>query len=131
MVILLVAIVSAVAITQFVDFRKDAKTAVTNERINTIRLAIIGDPRTNRSGYISHFGVVPANLTALAVQGAQANFDPIAKRGWAGPYIDSSLSYWSQDAWGTNLVYSSSLRTITSCGPNLTCGNADDIVVTF
>ncbi len=131
MVVLLVSIVSAVAIPQFIDFRKDAKIAVSQEKLNSIRLSITGDARTQRTGYISHMGALPANLTDLTTKGTKIDFDPISKTGWNGPYIDSSVTDWNLDAWGTALQYSSTNRNIKSCGPNKTCGDSDDLTVTF
>lgn len=131
MVVLLVSIVSAFAIPQFIDFRKDAKIAVTQDRLNSFRLAITGDARTQRTGYISHMGAIPSNLTDLTTKGTKVDYDPISKTGWNGPYVDSTVTDWNLDAWGTALVYSSSGRSIKSCGPNKTCGDSDDLTVTF
>lgn len=131
MVIVLASIIAVVSIPQFIDFQKDAKIAVTKDKLLTIRQAILGNAKTYQTGYISHLGAVPANLTDLTTKGSKANYDPISKLGWNGPYIDSSASDWNKDAWGTNLVYNANARTITSCGPNLSCGDSDDISVSF
>lgn len=130
MVILLVGIVSAVAIPQFIDFRDDARAATTQERLAQIRSAILGDGRTGNSGYIANMGRVPANLTELSTQGAQAAYDPVNKRGWNGPYVDA-VSGWTNDSWGTALVYNSGTRSLRSCGKNKVCNDADDITISF
>jgi type II secretory pathway pseudopilin PulG len=137
MVILLVGILSAVAVTQYVDFRKDAKTNVTLARMNELRMAIVGDPRQVAagqyvsSGFISQVGSVPTALADLTAQGAYPTYDPYSKTGWRGPYISTLQADWQKDAWGTAFQYDAGARTITSCGANLTCGDGDDIVVSF
>jgi prepilin-type N-terminal cleavage/methylation domain-containing protein len=131
MVILLLGIVAAVAIPQFVDFRSDAEAAVTRERLQNIREAIAGNGSTGKRGYIDHMSVVPPNLTSLTTKGSQATYDPVNKIGWNGPYLDATVSGWDKDGWGKAYVYSVSSRKITSCGADGTCGNADDISVTF
>lgn len=131
MVVLLVSIVSAVSIVKMIDFRNDAKLAVTRERLNSFREAILGNASTNQRGFLNHVGSVPASLTALTTRGTLPAYDPINKTGWNGPYVDANVANWDRDAWGTAYQYNAATRTITSCGPNLSCGNADDISVTF
>ena len=137
MVILLVGIISGVAIPQFIDFRSDAKAAVTKNRMNELRMAIVGDPRQVangqyvNAGFLNHVGSVPTSLNDLTAQGTFQAYDPFAKRGWRGPYVSTAETNWNRDAWGTLFQYTAATRTIRSCGPNLTCGNADDITVTF
>ncbi|MGZ3711943.1 MAG: type II secretion system protein [Bdellovibrionota bacterium] len=131
MVVLLVSIVSTVAIVKMIDFRSDAKAAVTRERLSSFRDAIVGDASLNRNGYLSHMNAVPTSLNDLTTRGVQPVYDPINKIGWNGPYIDGNVIGWNLDGWGVAYVYSAAARTITSCGPDKTCGNADDISVTF
>lgn len=137
MVILIVGILSGVMLPQFIDFRSDAKISVTKEKLNAFKLALDGDSRqvvngqAVSPGFLKHLGAAPTSLNDLVAQGTQANYDPFSKKGWNGPYLDSSDSNWNKDAWGTALVYSAANKTITSCGPNKTCGNADDISITF
>ena len=131
MVVLLVSIISAVAIPQFINFKTDARVAVTQERLNTFRLLILGNSQTKTTGYLSHMGAVPANLTDLSTKGSNPNYDPISKTGWNGPYVDVSVADWNLDAWGTALQYSAASRYVRSCGPNKICGDSDDLNVTF
>jgi prepilin-type N-terminal cleavage/methylation domain-containing protein len=131
MVIALVGIVSAVSIPRMIDFRTDAKIAVTKDRLNSLRSAIVGDAASDRRGFLSHMNTVPTSLSDLTTRGAQAVYDPVNKIGWNGPYIDGTVTGWDLDGWSTAYVYSAAGRTITSCGPDKTCGNADDISVTF
>jgi hypothetical protein len=133
-----------VAISQFVNFGKDAKAAVTLERLNALKTAINGDPRMvsagqfANAGYEAHCQAPPTSLTDLVTQPAAgvcaATYNPFQKTGWRGPYVSSSDASWNKDAWGTAFEYfvaGPPARTIRSCGPDLTCGNTDDISVTF
>lgn len=123
MAVALVAIVSAVALPRFIDFRSDASAAVTTERMATLREAL--------RKFTSNMAAPPAALTSLVTQGTQPAYDPINKVGWSGPYVDGTVSGWNADGWGTAYQYTSATRTLRSCGPNKTCGDADDLVVTF
>lgn len=137
MVILLVAILTTVVLPQFVDFKNDAKSKVTQAKLAALKKAIVGDPGqvANGSfinaGFENHIGAPPADLSELATQGAYDNYDPFTHRGWRGPYIDTTVGDWDKDAWGTTLEYDDGGRVITSCGVDLTCGNSDDLFVTF
>jgi len=114
---------------------------VTNTKLNAIKVAIIGDARFvaggkySKQGYETHCLAVPTVITDLSTQPASGTcasvYDPFTKQGWRGPYVDSTNADWSKDAWGTALVYSSAGRTIKSCGPDSTCGNSDDITLSF
>jgi prepilin-type N-terminal cleavage/methylation domain-containing protein len=145
MVLLLVGILSAVAIPQFLNFGNDAKTAVTRDRMNSLKLAIVGDPRMNTAGRLTSIGYeatcvgLPSSLNDLITMPASGVcnvvYDPLTQRGWRGPYVSSADSSWNKDAWGTALQFfgtsGTPARTLRSCGPDLTCGSADDISVTF
>ena len=144
MVVMLIGILSAVGITQFVNFNRDAKAAVTVEKLNVLKTAIVGDPKfvsagqfTN-AGFESHCLAPPATLTDLTVMPGAGTcavaYDPFAKRGWRGPYISNTDPAWNKDAWGAAIEYfvlGPPVRTIRSCGPDLICGNTDDLSVTF
>lgn len=131
MAISLVAIVSAVALPRFINFGTDARTSVTNQRLSSLRAAITGDASRNQAGYISHMGALPATLADLTTKGTKPDYNPINKTGWNGPYIDGNVNGWNLDSWGTAYQYSTATRTIRSCGANATCGDGDDITVTF
>jgi prepilin-type N-terminal cleavage/methylation domain-containing protein len=137
MVIVITAIVSAVGVAQYIDFSKDAKAAVTKSRLNELRMAIVGDPQHVVAGqfvspgFIKQVGSVPTSLTDLVAQGGFPSYNPFTKSGWRGPYVSTLEANWDKDGWGTSIQYSAGGRTLTSCGPDLTCGNGDDIVVGF
>jgi prepilin-type N-terminal cleavage/methylation domain-containing protein len=123
MAVALVAIVSAVALPNFIDFRGDAKAAVTKDRMTSLRDGI--------TKFISNRAAAPSALTDLTAKGAQPNYDPITNVGWNGPYVDGTVPGWNLDGWDTAYQYTAATRTLRSCGPNKACGDADDLVVNF
>ena len=144
MTISIVAVLSTVAITQFADFGKDARAAVTKERLSALKIAIMGDSRLvsngqySNAGFVAHCLAPPATLDDLITRPASGVcsvvYDPFQKRGWRGPYVSSSEMSWNKDAWGTLFEYfvtGPPVRTIRSCGADLVCGNSDDLNVTF
>ena len=136
-VLLLIAIISAIAIPSFVNFSTSAKTTVTTEKLNEMKRAIVGDSRRVANGqylnpgFENNMGAVPTALTDLTTIGAQTVYNPFTKRGWRGPYLSNTDSNWNLDAWGTAIVYNSGARTLVSWGPNKAAGGGDDITVTF
>lgn len=123
MAVTLVAIVSAVALPRFIDFRGDASSAVTMDRMASLRDGL--------KKFQANMAAAPAALANLTTQGTQPNYDPINKVGWNGPYVDGTVTGWNLDGWGTAYQYNAGTRTLRSCGPNKTCGDADDLVVSF
>ncbi len=77
----------------------------------------------------------PASLDALVIQGSQPACAPDTNsssgtfrqlRGWCGPYLARDISdLFKMDGWGSAFVYNGT--SLTSCGPNRTCGDADDV----
>lgn len=137
MVILIVGIMSAVVVPNYIDFSGEAKSATTKQKLTDFKMAITGDPRAVANGtylqpgFENQVGSLPATINDLRVQGAYAAYDPFTKRGWRGPYISTSDANWDKDSWGTTITYTSATRTLRSCGPDKTCGNADDLTLPF
>ena len=144
MTVLIVAILAAVAIPNFIDLRTDAKTAVTRDEMAALKRAITGDSRVVSGGryafpgYEVDQGALPTTLSNLVTNPATnttvQDYNPLTRRGWRGPYIDpSSTSDFTKDAWGTAYVYSSTARRIRSWGPNMVdnTGGSDDIDLLF
>jgi type II secretory pathway pseudopilin PulG len=77
------------------------------------------DALVTTDGVACAMDLVPTDTTYLTLQG------------WCGPYVDQSilqsLSNFKTDGWGTLFNYASGTTVITSCGPNRTCGDSDDI----
>lgn len=141
MVIALLAIISIVAIPNFIDLRDDAKSAITKDEMAAIKRAIVGDGRAQSGGvytfpgYEADAGALPSSLTDLVVRPASVGtYDPVTRLGWRGPYVDSATtSNYQKDAWDTAYVFSTSPRRIRSWGPNKAdnTGGGDDIDLTY
>jgi len=144
MTILVLSILTTIGVTQFTDFGKDARIAVTTEKLMALKSAIIGDPSFHaageytKQGFQVHCGAPPTILDDLITMPAAGTcstvYDPFLKTGWRGPYVSTTDPSWNKDAWGTTFEYyvvGPPARTIRSCGPDKTCGNTDDISVTF
>ncbi len=140
MAIALVSILAAIAGVQYIDFRTEAKISMSEKKLYELRDALSGNPEfvANgnyvKPGLIVDVGAVPSSLSALISQGSYSSFNMYEKRGWRGPYINSSVSGWSLDAWGTAISYYASSRVIKSCGKDAICDGAnatDDISVSF
>jgi len=140
MTIMIMGILGAVAMVSFIDYGKEAKLSVTQKRLAEFKVAISGDPQLVvngeyiKQGFIADNGSLPTSLNDLVTQGSYPAYSYITKRGWRGPYVDSTVSGWNQDAWGTTFSYSATSRTVTSCGPDTICGGAnaaDDISISF
>ena len=54
---------------------------------------------------------------------------------WCGPYVDQMFDDapddYKTDSWGTEFDYDTGGLKLSSCGPNTTCGDADDIIFSF
>ncbi|MBU6152760.1 MAG: type II secretion system GspH family protein [Bdellovibrionales bacterium] len=142
MAILLVSVLATIAVAVFVDFGRDARIAITKDRMNLIKLAILGDSRLvaggkyTKPGFLSHCGVPPLTLseltTAMPGSGICASaYNPLTQQGWKAPYLSTSDSETFKDAWGESFDYNSVGRTITSHGPDQSPGTSDDIVISF
>ena len=144
MAILVLAVLTTIGVTQFIDFGKDARIAVTQEKLNALKAAIVGDPHFyaageyTKPGFQANCSGPPVSLNDLITKPAagvcSTVYDPYAKTGWRGPYVSDTDPTWNQDGWGTTLQYfvaGPPARTIRSCGSDKICGNTDDISVTF
>ena len=140
-VILVIATLSAIGISQYIHFDQDAKVAVTKDRLNRIRTAILGDSRVvsggvyAQPGYSGHCGGLPVDLKDLVEMPGDgicaSPYDPMTRQGWRGPYVSGTAAELAVDVWGTALDYQPGSKSLRSCGPNLICGDGDDIVVGF
>lgn len=136
-VMVVVGILTVVGMPAAINFIDDARDQTTVSRLQTLVEAITGDPdmvangRNTKPGFEADIGAVPTAIGDLAAQGAYTAYDPFTKLGWRGPYINSNNANWNRDGFGTLFVYSSGARTLTSCGRDGTCGNADDVQISF
>lgn len=141
MVVLLVAILASVGVSQYHDFSSSARRAVTLQKLSAIKAAIVGDGRftaagiPTKPGYEANCQSLPSNtLAELVTQPlagvCSAAYNPYTKIGWRGPYVSDTDPNWKKDGWGVDIRLVAP-RTLRSCGPDETCGTGDDIDVTF
>ncbi|MBU1862120.1 MAG: type II secretion system GspH family protein [Candidatus Omnitrophica bacterium] len=132
LVIVILALVSAVAIPKMGEITNNARRSATEKEMMELVRAIIGDASQGFRGYYDDMGRLPVDgapgLVELYTQDAQADYDPLTQTGWNGPYIDVrerdgniDILY---DAWGNAYVYAAGAATITSTG-----GGGGNIVV--
>lgn len=142
MAVTLIAIMATVAVTQFTDFSTDAKRAVTQERMNTIRVAIKGDARMVssgqfiRPGFEAHIGKLPGVVTGesgttaleelITNPGDYDDYSVTTKLGWRGPYLSDTDANWTKDGWGKDFDYDPVARTLKSAGPDGELVTTDD-----
>jgi type II secretory pathway pseudopilin PulG len=132
-IIVTLGILAAVAVPKFVDLTQSSKVNATKQELMTLKRAIIGNPDVVAGGeYVDRgfegdVGYPPSRLADLVRKpDSIAVYNPLARHGWNGPYVDSLGGHYAVDAWGNTYVYSSAARTILSTG-----GGADTIRVTF
>jgi type II secretory pathway pseudopilin PulG len=132
-IIVTLAILSAVAIPKFVDMASSSKVNATRQELQALKKAIVGDPSVTAGGaYIDRgfegdVGFVPSRLQDLARKpDSVSSYNALTRLGWNGPYIDSSGSAYLSDAWGAGYVYVPASRRILSVG-----ASHDTVKVTF
>lgn len=132
-VIVTLGIIAAVAIPRFADISDSAKETATQEELQTIKQAIVGNPAAVAAGvhvdrgFLGDVGFVPTRLEDLVAKPDSVSvYNPITRLGWNGPYMDSADGNYLTDAWGNGYVYTPGSRQILSTG-----GGSDTIRVTF
>jgi prepilin-type N-terminal cleavage/methylation domain-containing protein len=132
-IIVVLGILAAVAVPQFADMSDASKIAATQRELATLKQAIIGNPAVVSGGaYIDRgfegdVGFAPGRLEDLVGKpDSVANYNPISRLGWNGPYLDSTTGEYAVDAWGNSYVYQSGSRRIFSTG-----GGSDTISISF
>ena len=131
-IIVVLGIVSIVAVAKYSDFLNESKIQASKSELAELKRAIVGNPlaaaggRYTDVGFEGDVGHPPSSLVDLTRKPDSISaYNPIARLGWHGPYIDSSGAAYLKDAWGVNYVYNAAARTITSTG------SGTNIVVTF
>jgi len=119
-IIVLVGILAALALTSMTALLGDARVAETKREMEILANAIAGDPSImsvaggarSDFGYVGDVGALPPNLDALVE-------NPGAYATWNGPYLPPSFNRetndFKKDAWGVAYGYSGGV-TITSTG---------------
>lgn len=132
-IIVTLGILAAVAIPKFADMANSAKVNATKQEMMSLKKAIVGDPSAVAGGefidrgFEGDIGNLPSQLPDLAQKpDSLANYNPLTRLGWNGPYIDRANNDYLTDAWGNAYVYQPGSRRIISTG-----GGADTIAVNF
>jgi hypothetical protein len=131
-VIAVLSIIAAVGIPQIGGMLQVSKVNTTKSEMAELRRAIVGNPQAVAGGtYIDRGfegdnGFAPSRLEDLVARpDSIPAWDRLTRRGWNGPYIDSTEGRYLVDEWGSAYVYSSSTRTITSNG------SGENITISF
>lgn len=124
---------------------QSSKESATQQDVQAMFQAIVGDPSRASFGFLGDMGRLPATLAELVTQGAQIGYhfsDPPpsgatqhignAGIGWRGPYLTGPFATADllNDRWGQALTYTASGASagqILSGGPDGVAGNTDDI----
>ncbi|MBU8932380.1 MAG: type II secretion system GspH family protein [candidate division Zixibacteria bacterium] len=131
-IIVVLGILAVVAVPKFGDISESSKVVATRNEMQTLQLAIVGNPAAVAGGaYIDRgfegdIGYAPSLLADLVAKpDSIALYNRLTRLGWNGPYVDSSNGEYLTDAWGTTYVYTPASRLIRSVG------GSDTITVTF
>ncbi len=131
-IIVVLGILSAVVVPMFGNMINASKISATRGELDSLKRAIIGNPRLIAGGelvdrgYQGDVGLAPAQLADLVTKpGSVAAYNKITRLGWNGPYIENDNGDYLKDSWGTDYIYDQSGRTIKSIN------GADTITVTF
>jgi type II secretory pathway pseudopilin PulG len=103
---------------------------ITEESGATLVVALKKYKRDNKQLPPSLAGLVTTSGTPCVIDTAPASSTYKQLSGWCGPYLDLAIASdpggYQRDGWGVNFSYDG--INLKSCGPDLTCGTADDIV---
>jgi prepilin-type N-terminal cleavage/methylation domain-containing protein len=155
-VLAIIAILAAMAVPAALRIFQVTAESTTNQEMDNIKKAILGDPSKAESGvrsdfgYLGDMGCLPtptgtAGLTSLSTQGALPGwvFNAAAQigSGWKQPYITGAATgpgaeVFTKDQWGNDYVYTIAgacplTATFTSNGPDGAAGGGDDIDYSF
>jgi prepilin-type N-terminal cleavage/methylation domain-containing protein len=118
MVLVIAGILAAVAMQKLGPSSQAARVEETKREMESLAVAIAGDPALNNNGvrssfgYVGDVGSIPANLDALIS-------NPGGYATWKGPYIANRFAQtpddYKKDAWQKTYVFSGGV-TITSTG---------------
>lgn len=116
----------------------DSKSALTRERMATLKIAIAGDPTLYQQGIRSNYGFV-GDVGALPETFDDLTTDSGVWTGWNGPYLGGfDAVTFKLDAWGREIIYTEHsppllvsgeeiAATLRSAGSDGNFGNSDDI----
>jgi prepilin-type N-terminal cleavage/methylation domain-containing protein len=119
MIILIIGILSAVAVTRMGPSLETARIEATRIQLEALSAAIVGNPEIYANGaradfgYVGDIGALPPDLDALA-------FNPGLST-WDGPYIRGVFQSgdFKRDAWDTDIAYNDTLLRSTGSGSDI------------
>lgn len=129
-IMLALAIAASVAVMNTATLESSAGSKQTYARMDKIRAAVTAY-RANGNGNPPNLDALltaPNGAAACAPDTAPASNNFRQLRGWCGPYLERDAAgsdMLKRDGWKTLLQYTGT--SLRSCGPNRTCGDADDI----
>ncbi len=131
-IIVVLGILASVAVPMFSNMISSSKISATKSELESLKRAIVGNPRVVAGGelidrgYQGDVGTAPAQLADLVTKPASiVAYNRITRIGWNGPYIDNNNGDYLKDAWGNNYLYDQPGRTLKSVN------GSDTITVTF
>ncbi|MFH1701491.1 MAG: prepilin-type N-terminal cleavage/methylation domain-containing protein [Candidatus Zixiibacteriota bacterium] len=131
-VIIVLGIVAAVAIPKMGNVSQNSKRNATRSEMQMLKRAIVGNPQViagNRHvsrGFEGDIGHPPVTLSELAIKPDSISaYNKFLRRGWNGPYVDSTENNYLMDAWDAAYVYDGTNRIMTSVG------GPDSILISF
>ncbi len=148
LVILLIALLSAVTIPYVRESSNANKYEATREKMEKMRESIIGTEAVDNSGrrtqfgYVGDWGGLPSSLSDLTTAKAPAwtmNTAQSIGSGWRGPYLENAYlgpEGVTKDKWGFTFVYNTAANppTMTSYGADNQAGGAlydKDLILEF
>jgi type II secretory pathway pseudopilin PulG len=107
LVVVILAALSALVVPKVDFFTDQASGAVARATLQTVREAITGS--ASEPGYLADMKPLPGfrsvdftlhHLLSLPTYPGAVRFDPVAQRGWRGPYLRNEAA----DPWGNPIV---------------------------
>ena len=132
LVILSIALAAATVVAMISPSLMTRRNQETEEKLSLLKSAITKYSEDHAGGY-------PVALELLRddegipceIDNDPASDTYLMLQGGCGPYVDQVyVEYPDQfqtDGWGTKFNYVPATGKATSCGPDLTCGNGDDL----
>ena len=131
-IIVVLGILAAVAIPKFAGIADSSRITATQQELQTIKRAIIGNPEVVAGGtmvdrgFEGDVGFSPSRLQDLVTRpDSVAVYNPLTRLGWNGPYLNVTSTEYLSDAWSVAYQFDPANRRLVSVG------GADSIIVTF
>lgn len=137
MVVMILATLTVTVTTAYLSIQTSLMTGRDKKTEAQIEILLSGLYRY-RSHHANTFpatldNLIVPNNPACAADNNSASPTYRSIQGWCGPYIDQftqqSPNAFKTDGWGTIFQYNGT--ELRSCGPNKTCGDADDLARTL